>query len=168
MSKTDEVARAKDRALRLLAVRPRSRRELADRLGRQGVGAEVIRRVLADLARVGLVDDAAFARRRALDRMGRGPVGRRRLEAELLASGVDRRLVAQVLDEVYRGADEAELALQAARNVAARYRDLPREARLRRLYAYLVRQGFAVEAATGAALRAAGGPGDGEDGPRLS
>src|SRR5439155_11508566 len=52
---------AKDRALRLLGVRDRSRRELERRLQQAGFEREEIDQALDALASVGLIDDERFA-----------------------------------------------------------------------------------------------------------
>jgi hypothetical protein len=57
----DERWRAKQAALALLAVRPRARRELADRLRTRQFPADVVDWALAEADRLGLLDDTAFA-----------------------------------------------------------------------------------------------------------
>jgi regulatory protein len=69
---TDPVAEAKDAALRLLAVRARSRGELERRLAQRGFGEAVVAAALDRLAEAGLVDDAAFAAAYAESRAARG------------------------------------------------------------------------------------------------
>ena len=51
-----------ERALGLLAVRQRSRREIQRRLERAGFGPEEVREELDRLQQVGLIDDEAFSR----------------------------------------------------------------------------------------------------------
>jgi regulatory protein len=60
------------RATRALAARDRSRRSLEERLAAAGVAAEPRREALEALERVGLVDDARFALRRAAALAERG------------------------------------------------------------------------------------------------
>ena len=61
-----------ERALGLLAVRPRSRRELERRLLQAGFASAEVTDVLSRLERVGLVDDEAFARALAEQAFGNG------------------------------------------------------------------------------------------------
>ena len=53
----DETARCYDAALRFLAVRPRSEREVRQRLARHGYAGELIERIVEKLRALGLVDD---------------------------------------------------------------------------------------------------------------
>ncbi len=80
-----------ERALGLLAVRPRSRRELERRLLAAGFESEEVGDVLERLERVGLVDDDAFARagRRAAVRASAGRA--RAVVSSLMGKGVVAR-----------------------------------------------------------------------------
>jgi len=75
-------ARARESALRLLAVRARSRSELLDRLERKGFERGVATEVVDALEGVGLVDDHEFGRLWAEEKMRLRPVGPRRLLKE--------------------------------------------------------------------------------------
>ncbi len=88
---------------RLLAVRPRSRRELERRLRRRGYPEEAIREILARLEEVGLLDDGAFARQWVESRMLRG-MGPDAVERELIRRfGVDPRQAREAVEAVYDG-----------------------------------------------------------------
>src|SRR5256714_15571506 len=68
---------AKDRALRLLGVRDRSRRELEVRLLRAGFEPPDVERALEDLAGAGLIDDDRLASQ-VVAHAQRGPPARHR------------------------------------------------------------------------------------------
>lgn len=145
---SDREAGARDAALRLLAVRARSRRELEGRLRRKSFDDDTIRSVLDALSDVGLIDDAAFARAWADERARLKPVGPARLRHELLEKGVDRVVVERTIDDAYDGDREIELARTAARGKASR---LARDDRARaRLYRFLLGRGFSREVASNA------------------
>lgn len=96
---TDEKRRAaRDRALNLLARREHSALELRDKLARRGVDAELIGRLLAELAAAGLQSDARFAEAYANARADKG-YGPLRLRAELAQRGVAERIISATLDE---------------------------------------------------------------------
>ncbi len=138
----DEKERAREAALRLLAVRARSEGELLDRLRRRGFADDVAAGVISSLAEVGLVDDVAFARAWADERMRLKPVGPRRLRQELLARRVDSELVARVVSETYGEHSELELARRAAQR-RRRTGSGPTAAKERaRLRSFLLRRGF--------------------------
>ena len=96
-----------DRALGLLAVRPRSRRELQTRLLRAGFEPHEVEDELGRLEAVGLVDDERFAEEFADHALGRRLEGRRSVAASLASKGVDRGTIERTLDEL--GGDDAPI-----------------------------------------------------------
>ena len=145
-----------DRALRLLSVRPRSRRELEGRLLRAGFEPDDVADELERLQGVGLVDDTRFAAQFAEQAVTRRLQGSRAVRAALAAKGVDRRTIEQVLADV--GQDDGERLGHVAAQRAARLASLPRETAYRRLVSFLVRRGYDASAARGAAARALDAP----------
>ena len=141
----DERSKARESALRLLSVRARSEGELLDRLGRKGFDADVSASVISSLAEVGLVDDEAFARAWADEKVRLRPVGPRRLVQELLSKRVNRDLAARVVYETFCQHSELELARQVAEKrsrVSGGADDAKRRARL---HSFLIRRGFSYE-----------------------
>ncbi len=126
-----------------LTGRARSRRELADKLARKQVPAEVAARVLDRFEEVGLVDDEAFARLWVNDRgagSGRG-LARRALAHELRTKGVADDTARDVLAAV----DPAEEEATARALVRKRLRSLQRvdtATATRRLVGLLARKGY--------------------------
>lgn len=142
-------------ALRLLAVRARTARELATRLARRGHDREAVAAALRLLARQGLVDDAAFAAQRTRARLAFRPSGTALLKADLEARGVDRTLARTAAgDAVAEAGGELALALRALDQYLRRRGRSPAPAGddLRRAAAWLQRRGFSWETAR-AALR---------------
>lgn len=125
--------RCREAGLSLLAVRPRSRRELRDRLRRRDVPPGIVAEVLDGLEADGWLDDAAFARALVRDRVRFKPRAPVRLRQELQRKGVDRAVADAAVDRVF---DEEEVAP----------RDLAVEAAL----AWLRRQGEETVALLGA------------------
>lgn len=132
---------ALDRAVRFLASRPRSRRELARRLGRDEIDEATLERVLARLEELGYLDDRAFAEWWVANRAAHRPRGRLALRSELAEKGVPRDIVEEALE----GQDDADAALRLAMDRRERYRGLDREGFDRRLGGYLRRRGFRYE-----------------------
>ena len=145
---------AKDRALRLLGVRDRSRRELERRLLRTGFEREEIDEALDGLAAAGLIDDERFAAAVVEHSMTARPSGRRAVMTSLLTKGVDRGVVERALERLEEG--EEARADELAERQAARLRALDPAVAFRRLSSLLVRRGFSpglAHAATRRALR---------------
>lgn len=141
-----------DRALRLLAVRPRARRELEVRLRRAGFDPDEVDDELARLEAVGLVDDRAFARELADHHVTSRRSGRRAVAGALAAKGVSRQVIEETVAGL--GEDEDERALDLARERAPRMAGLPPDKALKRLSALLIRRGYEPPTARDAARRA--------------
>jgi regulatory protein len=133
------VARAL--CLRALTGAPKTRQQLADLLVRRGVPEEAATAVLDRLGEVGLIDDAAFARAWVTSRQAGRGLGRRALQAELRAKGVDAELaataVALVGDE-----DEREAARRLVDRRLRSMTRLDRATASRRLVGMLARKGY--------------------------
>lgn len=135
----DPLAAAREIALRRLSVRARSRKELAQDLKSRDVPAEVAAEVLDRFAKVGLIDDAAFAEEWVESRGRRS--GAARLRQELRLKGVAEDHIA---DAIGARDDEADLAnaRELATRKAASMVGLDPMVRQRRLQGYLGRRGF--------------------------
>lgn len=129
---------ALDRALRWLAVRPRSRLELQRHLADKDVEPAVATRVADRLAELGYLDDLAFARWWVDSRSEQRPRGRVMLRHELSTRGVAPDIIADVTG----GIDEPSAAVEVALAQAPRYASADRAVFHRRLGGYLSRRGF--------------------------
>lgn len=148
------AVKVRERALRLLDQRSRSRHELRERLldprrvkeGEDGPAPELVDDVLDSLARSGLIDDEAFARewvRQRFERRGKSSSVLRRELKEKGVSPADRENALELIDED----DERELASELARKKARTVKDIPadraeRDKELRRIVGVLARRGF--------------------------
>ena len=141
-----------ERALRLLAVRPRSRRELEIRLRCAGFESGEIEEELIRLEAVGLVDDEAFARELAEHHVTSRRSGRRAVVGALAAKGVSRQVIEEAVAGL--GEDEDERAFELARQRAPRLSGLSPDKAFGRLSSLLTRRGYHPQTAREAARRA--------------
>ncbi|HEX5937321.1 MAG TPA: regulatory protein RecX [Actinomycetota bacterium] len=141
-----------ERALGLLAVRPRSRRELERRLLQARFDPAEVSDVLGRLERVGLIDDEAFARQYAEHRFGSRKEGSRAVANGLRAAGIAAGLAVAVSEEAPD--DEEERALELARTRAARLAGVDPAKAFARLSSLLMRRGYGPEIARSAARKA--------------
>lgn len=148
------AAKVRERALRLLDQRSRSRHELRERLldprrvkeGEDGPDPDLVDDVLDSLTRSGLIDDEAFARewvRQRFERRGKSSSVLRRELQNKGVSAADRESALQQIDE----SDERELARELARKKARSVKAVPadraeRDKELRRIVGVLARRGF--------------------------
>ncbi|KUJ48867.1 MULTISPECIES: regulatory protein RecX [Micromonospora] len=136
----DESEVAREICLRQLAVRPRTRAELATVLARRGISEETADAVLDRYDEVGIIDDAAFARAWVSSRhAGRG-LARRALANELRQRGVDGDTASAALDELDEST-EAETARALVERKLRTARGEP-DAVFRRLVGMLARKGY--------------------------
>ena len=146
----DAYLRARERALRLLAVRPRSAWELRQRLARARVPETTIRTVVAALEADGLLDDLSFARSWVARCITGRAIGPRRIRWELSRKGVPAALIDRAISESAAGPGEAapreeQSALALVRGRLRGYRHLAPDRRARRVAALLERRGFSEE-----------------------
>jgi len=136
--------RALELGIRHLNRRDRTEAELRRHLAGKGVGERDADAAVAEIARMGYLDDARYARTFAEDRRNLDGWGAGRIERRLLELGVDREHVAAALGE--RGdEDELEAALELLRR---RVRQPPASEREReRALGMLVRKGYELELA---------------------
>ncbi len=130
-----------ERAGRLLSVRPRSTKELREKLLAAGFGEPEVEATLDRLTELGIVDDASFARELAESRNRHGSRSAAAISAELEAKGVDPDLAQEALAEIDDLATARRLAIEQASVMG----HLPLEAQARRIYGALARRGFDEE-----------------------
>lgn len=155
MSLTDdqvkEIARGEvrqeclDYAMKYLGARLHSRAELRRKLVRREYGDQVIDGVLDDLARMGYLDDARFAKTKALSAAEHKHHGRRRAYVELIKAGVKKDVADAALDDVYDKNDSVAAARHLAEKKAASLKKLDPMVARRRLAGMLQRRGFDYE-----------------------
>ena len=162
----EEILGAKAAALRSLAVRPRTEREIRDTLRDREFSDPVAAEVVAALKEAGLIDDAAFARSYIRNALTLRPAGRILLKRKLLLLGVGKVTADEALDEILGGVRQEEEAEKAATAfVAKKPRARREEGKLRQqVTAYLLRRGYSwdvVRQAVRTVLK--GEPIEGED-----
>src|SRR4051812_25125662 len=132
-----------DAAMRFLERRLHSTSELRRKLQPRQYPAAVVDEVLADLARLGYLDDAKFAQTKAQSAAAHKHHGRRRARAELLKSGVSSDVADRALDTVYDDKSETrDVARQLALRQAPRLKRFDAQTARRRLVGMLQRRGF--------------------------
>ena len=141
-------SRARARALRLLAARPRTEAQLRDRLVRAGFPEEA-GRVVEWLRGLGYLDDAAYARDRASSLVAPGRLGPRLAEQRLVASGIPRAAARQAVREAVGETESARCRELAERRARVPIADLDDRDRAR-LSRFLLGRGFSSRAVSSA------------------
>lgn len=99
-------------AVRALARSDRTTAQVERLLVAKGASPAHIRATVRRLVSLRYLDDVAFAARWADRRLARMPMGRARLQEELLATGCPDHIVLATLRATYRKVSERDLAMQ--------------------------------------------------------
>lgn len=132
-----------NRAVKLLAAKPRSVKELRGRLlEKVWTNEDIVDAVIAKLMEYEYLDDERFARDTAAAKLRQKPQGRRRLELAMSRKQLDRETVAAAVDAAFEKHPESELIDRAIeKRLRIKGRPETRE-ELKKFYDHLMRQGF--------------------------
>lgn len=163
------VAERIDAAEQLLLKRLRARQlsveEARSLLMERELDADEAEEIVGDFERRGYLDDARLAEQLVHGALSRKAQGARAIAQALTARGISREAVDAVMADLPD--DEAERALEFARQKVRAMRSLERDAALRRLHGQLARRGFGGPVAMTAARTALDEAGIGASGPRF-
>lgn len=154
---TDDLRRKTfERAVKLLAAKPRSVAELRERLlQRKGTSKAIVEIVIGRLREYGYLDDERFAFSYASSKVKQRPIGRRRLQRDLKLKQVENSVAEEALELVYAETPEEQL-IDRAIEKRIRLRGRPgTRAEAKSLFDHLLRQGFAFELVSEKVRRAA-------------
>ena len=134
------------KALKVLAVRPRSEGQLRDRLiAVPGADPAIVDDCILRLKEMGFLDDRRYAESYAAYRSSSKPMGRSRLARELSAKKVQASTIREALDSVFQAGEE-EALIDRAIEKRIRTRGRPADqAAAKRLFDHLARLGFNYE-----------------------
>jgi len=97
-------------AHKLFTFRPRSEKELRERLNRRGYNSAVIDRVITEYKQKGLLNDERFAKLWGLSRLQSKPSSLLKIKHELALKGIDPQTTENVLGQLKEDFDEYETA----------------------------------------------------------
>lgn len=141
---TEELQGAKTVALRFLARRQRTEREVRDKLCENEFADEEIERVVENLHGLGFLNDEVFARSYIRNQLALRPKGKLVLKQKLILLGVKREIIDAALTEIFQETSQEDGATEAALKFlkkSAKSRDDPRKTK-QKLAAFLSRRGF--------------------------
>ncbi len=135
-----------NRAVKLLAAKPRSVGELRERLlEKNWTNAEIVTGVIEKLKEYGYLDDEKYASDLALSKLRQKPQGKRRLQQAMSQKKLDREVVDTAINAAFGKMPEAELIDQAIeKRIRLKGRPETRED-TKKFYDYLLRQGFGFD-----------------------
>lgn len=140
---TSEVAFQK--AIKLLDYRPRTGKEIRQKLQQKGFEPGQIEQVVERLTSAHLIQDDKFAASWVESRNQFRPSSQRVLRYELRNKGIDE----EIIDEALQGSvEDLELAQRAAQKMVRRLANLDWQEFRKKLSAFLARRGFSYEIVT--------------------
>ena len=134
------------RAVTLLAAKPRSIGELRQRLlEKNWTNEEIVESVLQKLEEYKLLNDQQFAHDYAASKLRQKPVGKRKLKQTLSQKQLDKETVESALEQVFEEIPESELVAQAIEK-RIRVKGIPQDRdETKKFFDYLLRQGFSYD-----------------------
>jgi len=132
---------ARQIVLRQLALAPRSRAELGQKLAQRGCPPDVASAVLDRMTEVGLVNDEAYAQMLVRSRQAGRGLAKRSLARELRTRGIEDHLAEEALASV-SDADECDRARGLVDKKLRAMHGLGVEVQTRRLASMLARKGY--------------------------
>ena len=135
--------RTMNRAVKLLAAKPRSILELRERLlEKLWTNDEIVDGVIEKLKEYKYLDDEQFARDLALSQLRRKPQGKRRLQQTMVRKKLDKDLVNSAITDAFGKIPEDDL-IDLAIAKRLRLKGIPKTREdTKKYYDHLMRQGF--------------------------
>lgn len=140
----DTRAKIRNYCLRLLKYRPRSKKEVEERLRRKRYPSELSRKVLEEFVVTGLIDDRAFAKFWLDWRSEVNPRSQNFIRWELRQKGISEDLIRETLGKI-SSENEFKKAKEIAGKRYDRLKGIEPEKIKRCLYACLQRHGFSSD-----------------------
>ena len=138
--------RTMNRAVKLLAAKPRSVGELRERLlEKNWTNDEIVSGVLEKLKEYGYLDDAKYAADLALSKLRQKPQGKRRLQQAMSRKKLDRETLDAAIDTAFTKMPENQLIdLAIEKRLRVKGKPGTRED-TKKFYDHLLRQGFSFD-----------------------
>lgn len=150
--RTAALQEARVAAVKALGRRARTRLDLQRRLLRQGLPQEAVSQTLDWLADHKYLDDEQYAHQR-WQALAERKLGARAISQKLVQEGVPKALAESLMANTDNALHETEQVRQLALRRNEGLKKLPWPQRRQRIYAYLARRGFAMEAISDALSR---------------
>lgn len=145
MLNNKQLGQARKAALRLLKYRPRSEKELEQRLRLKKIPAQLVELVLGELKKTSLIDDARFAKIWTQDRLKKG-YGPRRIEKELNEKGLDRQIIAGSIKNARTFLNASPVLNELLEKRLRRFKKQDDRLKTKqKLFNYLYRRGFELD-----------------------
>ena len=138
--------RTMNRAVTLLAAKPRSIAEIRERLlEKSWTNSEIVDAVIEKLSEYKYLDDRQYASDLAVSKLRQRPQGRRRLQQTLSQKKLDKDVVDEAISTAFEKLPETELIDQAIeKQIRLKGKPKTRE-EVKKFYDHLLRRGFSYD-----------------------
>ena len=141
----ESLSKARTAVFRLLKIRIRSEKEIAEKLKTKKFDNTIIKETIRYFKDIELIDDRVFAKAWIRSRLNK-PFGLGKIKNELKAKGIAEDILQEELETIKADDyQEAEIVLKAAQRRATIYRNVDPLKLKQRLFGYLARRGFSSE-----------------------
>jgi regulatory protein len=138
----DQANKALQKCFLLLGLRPRSEKELRDKLKAKQFDPKIINQTIKKVEELGYLNDAEFTRIFIEMKKSKGKIA---IRLELRRKGVDDEIIRRSLAKYYSTDEEIESALNLAQKKLRTYKKLPSIKIKQKLSQYLAGRGFSWE-----------------------
>lgn len=139
----EEFEKCLNSALRFLSFRPRSEKEVRDRLLKKRVSSKTIEQVIIYLKEKDFLSDSKFVRWWIEQRLEFKPKGMRAIKMELRQKGIPSELIEEMLNNLQiSNESELEKAKKLAEKKLQQLRLSEREEIVKKIGPFLMRRGF--------------------------
>ncbi len=144
---SSDLLLAKEIAYKFLSYKPRTQKEVEEKLRLKGFPEDIISKVIDDIKRYGFINDLEYARNFLLNRLRSKTLGKIALKQILLSKGIPNETIEQVLAERENLINEFEIALELAKKKLKQIKSSKKKKRdkneqKRKIYEFLARRGF--------------------------
>jgi regulatory protein len=136
---------AKSVAIKYVAYRDRSEKEVANHLTKKDFSEATVNKAINELVSLGYIDDERFSINWGSLRANNKKFGKNRVLKELLEKGVDLQVAERALEKIYSNIDENFFATSIAKNKLASMQGRDSRQKLQATAQFLDRQGFSSE-----------------------
>ena len=135
------------RAIRLLARRPHSEKELRTKLYQKKYEKEMITEVIDELKEKELLDDYKFAQIFTEEKMRTKLWGEKKMKGELIKKGISRELIEQIIEEKFPEGNKLNDAITLAEKKIKTllHKNLEKRKLAEKIYSYLSSRGYDYE-----------------------
>ena len=134
-----------NKALRFLSYRPRSEKEIRDKLLGKKASEEIINKIILRLKKNNFLNDEEFVKWWIEQRTTFKPRSVRLIKIELKQKGIGQELIEETIDHLSSAIDDLESAKKLIEKRLPRYKDLSRDKKFQKISRFLSSKGFSYD-----------------------